>query len=183
MDGKLDDRDRWLVPVSLAVSFVANDGEELITYVPTLRESVDALPARVWLPRWARTIDQRHINVAIAMMAGLCTTAVADGIRTRGRGRLYQDFQWVFGLHGFGHILVSAAAKKYTTGSVSAPLVVIPQLFFAVRVLRTAGVPRTVRPVRAVAIVGGWLTLSHTLGAVASARAQQPLPSRRPWPR
>ncbi len=150
--------------------------EELLTYVPTLRETADSAPTPVWLADRVRTIDQRHINVGSAMMAGLCTTAVADGIRTRGRGRLYQDFQWVFGLHGFGHILVSAAAKKYTTGSVSSPLVVIPQLLFAVHALHTAGVPRTVRPVRAVGIVGGWLALSHTLGAVASARAGQPRP-------
>jgi possible integral membrane protein len=167
MDGRLDDRDRWIVPLSLAASFLANDGEELLTMAPTFQKTLDALPSWLWLPL-PRDLDQRHVNVGIAMMGGLCAAAVANGIRTRGRGRLYQDFQWLFGLHGFGHLLAAAAARRYTTGSATSPLVVIPQLIYALRALHRAGVPRTMRPLRAMGVLGGWLVLSHVVGAVVS---------------
>ena len=81
MDGRLDDRERWLVPLSLAASFLANDGEELLTMAPTFQKTLDALPSWLRLPL-PRDLDQRHVNVGIAMMGGLCVAAVANGIRT-----------------------------------------------------------------------------------------------------
>ncbi len=169
LTGELNNRDRWLVPLSLAASFIANDGEELLTYVSSVQESLDRLPPEAAAPEWARNIDQRHINVGIAIMGGLTAAAVADGIRTRGKGWLYQDWQWAFGLHGFGHILMSLVARRYVSGVISSPLVVIPQLAYAVHTLRKSGVPQNAHPVRAVAVGAGWLAMAHTLGAAASA--------------
>lgn len=168
MDGVLDDRQRWAVPLSLAVSFLANDGEEFVTLVPTLHKTLAALPSWVRVPSWCRRVDQRHVNVAIAMMGGLCAAAVVDGVRTRGRGRLYQDFQWVFGLHGFGHLAMAAVTRGYTTGSATSLPVVLPQLAYAVRALRAGGVPSTVKPLRALYVTGGWLAVSHATGALVS---------------
>ena len=48
MNGTLDDRHRWLVPLSLAVSFIANDGEEALTMVPAMERTLGALPS--WIP-------------------------------------------------------------------------------------------------------------------------------------
>lgn len=168
MNGTLDDRHRWLVPLSLAVSFIANDGEEALTMVPTMERTLDALPSWIPVPPWSRRIDQRHVNVAIAMMGGLCAAAVVDGVRTRGRGRLYQDFQWVFGLHGFGHLAMAVVTRGYTTGSATSLPVVLPQLAYAVRALRAGGVPSTVKPLRALYVTGGWLAVSHATGALVS---------------
>ncbi len=173
LTGELNNRDRWLVPLSLAASFVANDGEELLTYVSSMQKSLEMLPPDTPAPAWVRNIDQRHINVGIAMMGGLTAAAVADGVRTRGKGWLYQDWQWAFGLHGFGHILMSLVARRYVSGVISSPLVVIPQLAYAVRTLRKSGVPQNAHPVRAVAVGAGWLALAHTLGAAVSAQARR----------
>lgn len=170
MNGMLNDRQRWTIPLSLALSFIANDGEELLTLVPTLPKTLDALPPWIRVPAWSRRIDQRHVNTGIAMMGGLCAAAVINGIRSRGRGRLYQDFQWVFGLHGFGHLAAAAATKGYTTGSVTSLTVVLPQLAWSIRVLKRSKVPSTVNPLRAIVVMGGWLALAHATGAVVSAR-------------
>lgn len=93
MDGQLDGLRRWLVPLGLAASFAANDGEELATMVASSRRALGALPIGGRLRDRALRVDQRHVNAAIAMMGALCAAAVCDGIRTRGRGWLYQDFQ------------------------------------------------------------------------------------------
>ncbi len=153
MDGVLDGRDRWLVPLSLWGSFLANDGEELLTTAPTTG------------------LSQTHVRVGVATMGVLLTVGTVDGIRTRGRGWLYQDIQLVFGAHGFGHLAGSALVRRYTRGVATSPTVVLPQWWWARRRLRAAGVPRTARPVRAMAIVGGWLLVSHALGSRASAQA------------
>jgi len=52
-------------------------------------------------------------------------------------------------------------------------LVVIPQLIYALRALRRAGVPRTMHPLRAAGVLGGWLVLSHVMGAVVSAHLRK----------
>ena len=100
MNGQLEGHKRWTVPLSLALSFLANDGEELLTIVPSLPETLDRVSertaGRVPIPGLLRDIDQTHINVGVAMMGALCAAAVADGVRSRGGGALYQDFQWVF---------------------------------------------------------------------------------------
>lgn len=110
-------------------------------------------------------ITQSAVNVAIAVMGLLYAAAVIDGIVTRGRGRLYQDVQLVFGLHGFTHIAASLGTRGYTTGVLTAPTVVIPQWLWARRELQRAGVPRSGRCTRAFPLVASWLVAAHALGA------------------
>lgn len=152
MDGMLEGSDRWLVPLSLWVSFLANDGEELLTM------------ARM------TGISQTHVRVGIATMGVLYGAAVVDGIRTRGRGWLYQDVQLAFGAHGFGHLAGSALTGRYTTGVATSPTVVLPQWWWAMRRLRRAGVPGVARPLRAAALTGGWLAVAHAAGALSASR-------------
>ena len=45
-----------------------------------------------------------------------------------------------FGLHGFTHLASCLAAKRYTTGVVTSPLVVIPYWLWARRVLKRHGI-------------------------------------------
>lgn len=170
MSGRLNNRDRWIVPLSLWVSYLANDGEELLTMARTMSATLEALPVSCPLLSSHSRLDQRHVSVAIASMGVLYAAAVIEGIRTSGRGWLYQDVQWVFGLHGVGHLAASAMTRRYTSGVLTSPTVVLPQLVFAISRLRRAGVRSTVRPARAAALVGGWLIASHALGAAVSSR-------------
>lgn len=149
-DGELNDRERWLVPLSLWGSYLANDGEELATMARTT-----GLPVR-------------HVQVGVGVMGLLYGAAVVDGIRTRGRGRLYQDVQLAFGAHGLGHLAASALRRGYTTGVATSPTVVLPQWWWASRRLRAAGVPRTCHPLRSALVTGSWLALAHAVGALAA---------------
>ncbi|WP_420174276.1 HXXEE domain-containing protein [Luteococcus sp. OSA5] len=152
MQAEFDNRDRWLVPLSLWGSFLANDGEEWLTMAPTT-----GLP-------------QTHVDVGIATMGVLLGAATLDGIRTRGRGWLYQDVQLVFGAHGVGHIAGSVLLRRYTTGVATAPTVVLPQWWWSTTRLRRTGVPRTSHLPRAMAVTGAWLAMAHALGAWAARR-------------
>lgn len=158
MDGMLDDRERWLVPLSLWGSFLANDGEELLTM------------ARTRLPG-GRRVGQRHVNVGVAVMGLLYTAAVADGVRTRGRGWLYQDVQLAFGAHGLGHLAAGALTRGYVTGVATSPTVVLPQWWWAATRLRRAGVPTSASPRRAALVVGAWLAAAHAIGTLAARSA------------
>lgn len=61
-------RSRWLVPATLGFSFLANDGEEWFTMVPTLGETLSRLPTGLPHPRWLDDVDQTHARVGIAFM-------------------------------------------------------------------------------------------------------------------
>lgn len=155
MDGTLKGRDRWLVPLSLWGSFLANDGEELLTM------------ARTPLPG-GRHLSQRHVTVGVSVMGTLYAAAAVEGIRTAGRGRLYQDVQLAFGAHGFGHLGAAALIRGYVSGVATSPSVVLPQWWWAASKLRRAGVQNTADPRRAVLLVGSWLMGAHALGTVAA---------------
>lgn len=173
--GRLAGPDRGLLPLSLLASVAANDGEELATMARSLPATVERAPARIrpLLRRVAGSIDQRYVDVAIGTMCILYLAAAIDGWRSAGRGRLFQDVQLVFGAHGFGHLLASAVSRGYTTGVASSPTVVLPQWWWAASRMGTAGVPRTWRFGRAVAVVGGWLAVSHALGSLAAAHSRR----------
>ncbi|MFL0425588.1 HXXEE domain-containing protein [Micrococcus luteus] len=166
--GRLDAQNRWTVPLSLFASFLVNDGEELMTMADGpapwsfLLHPTDA----------HGTLDQRHVNVAVGWMSLLLGAAVVDGIRSRGRGPLYQDVQMVFGAHGIIHLANSLRSRDYTTGVATAPLV-LAQWRWAAKRLKDAGVPTVAEPRRGVALMGTWLLTSHVLGAAASAAASR----------
>lgn len=147
--------------MSLLVSFAANDGEEWLTMSRTLPASMARAPR--WLPGFVRErqVSQAHVNVGVVLMGLLYTAAAVDGVRSRGAGRLYQDVQLVFGLHGFTHLAASAATRGYTSGVLTSPTVVIPQWRWAAHELAAAGVPRVGRLSRALPVVLGWLAASH----------------------
>ena len=153
--GRLTGAERVMVPATLWLSFLANDGEELLTMART------------------RDLPQRHVEVAVAAMGLLCGAAVVDGWRTAGAGRLYQDVQLVFGLHGYVHVAESLVTRSYASGVLTSPTVVIPQGLWARSRLARVGVPTTSRPLRAAVLVGGWLAVAHALGAMSS-RAHSP---------
>ncbi len=181
MPGMLQGSDWWLVPLSLGLSFLANDGEELITMERTLPATLDRLP-RWWpVPRSiVRTFDATHVRVGISVIGVVCGAAVVNGIASRGRGALFQDVQLFFGAHGFIHLAASALTQGYTSGVLTAPTVVIPQWWWATRQLRRASVPRSTRLGRAAALGLGSLACAHALGACCSYRGRAAKPQLSP---
>ncbi|WP_336250124.1 HXXEE domain-containing protein [Stomatohabitans albus] len=170
MNGRLEGRDRWLVPLSLWGSFLANDGEEWLTMARTAPAVYQRLGVSNRVPEVVRQPSQRHVNVGVSVIGLLLAVAVIDGIRSRGRGWLYQDVQMAFGAHGWGHLLSAMVSRGYVTGVLTSPTVVLPQWWWARRRLRAAGVPTTSRPLRAAGLCGAGLLAAHALGIAASRR-------------
>ncbi|WP_227997836.1 HXXEE domain-containing protein [Nocardia australiensis] len=111
-------------------------------------------------------------RTAIALMAVIFAAAAANGVRTGGRSRWFQATLAGFGLHGFGHIALSVAARGYTPGVITTPLVVFPFAGWAWKQLGKRGIRhstgQTVRD--AVPLMIGALAVAHT-GAALLRRA------------
>jgi Protein of unknown function with HXXEE motif len=72
-------------------------------------------------------------------MGAYVAAVSAVGVRSRGRSRLFRGGLLAFGLHGFGHIGVTAARRQYTTGVATSPTIVIPYWLWARRALAREG--------------------------------------------
>src|SRR5579859_7716971 len=61
--------------------------------------------------------SQRHVNVSIGLMGAVMGTAAVLGVRSRGRSPVFRGALLGFGLHGFGHLAMAAAAGRYVSGA------------------------------------------------------------------
>ncbi|MCP2163702.1 HXXEE domain-containing protein [Goodfellowiella coeruleoviolacea] len=128
----------------LFLAWLANDAEEWATMAAWSRANAGRSGRRALGPVWLRReISPAHARVAISLMGVLMAAASADGARTGGRSRFYQAALVGFGLHGVGHLALSAAHRGYTPGVVTAPTVVLPFSAWAWRELGRAGVRRS----------------------------------------
>lgn len=156
-----------VVSLGMFAAWAVHDVEELITAPASSRRILPRMPR--WLPIPADVRQEGFSRpfyvVAIGLMAGLMGAATADGVRSRGRGWLFQTVLAGFGLHGFGHVAASAASRSYTTGVATAPVVVVPFWLWARRALRRDGVP-----LRRVAAPATALTPAVIVGALGTAR-------------
>jgi hypothetical protein len=100
------------------------------------------LPRAVPVPEELRRdgFSQAHITTAIGGMGLLVAAAAADGVRSGGRSAFFRGSLLAFGVHGFGHVGASVAGRRYTSGVLTAPTVVIPYWVWARRRLGTEGV-------------------------------------------
>lgn len=155
----------------LFAAWLVHDLEEVATMRADSRRLLARVPDRVPLPGGWREggLPQRQVNAAVALMGTAVVAAAAQGHRTGGRSGLYQSALLAFGLHGFGHLALSVAARRYTTGVITSPTVVIPFWLWARRRLRTAGVPSTASP-RATAAVVPLLWTAHGLAYLLTRR-------------
>ncbi|MFC7982766.1 HXXEE domain-containing protein [Streptomyces sp. NPDC057336] len=160
------------VTLGLLAAWALHDAEELATVsgwwrreLPALRERFPAVPQAVW--RRAGSVDGREFAVAVGAMAAVVAAASAAGRLTGGRSAAYQTALNAFGLHGLVHLAQAAAARGYTPGSATSPLVV-PFTLWARHRLRRAGVLRATRP-RDLAVGLGFAGAA-TVGAHAVAR-------------
>lgn len=138
----------------LLVAWIVHDAEELATMARFSRRA----------PRWIPTVDQAHVSTAIGLMGLLVAAASAAGARTGGRSGFYQAVLVGFGLHAGSHVGQAVLLRRYTPGLVTAPLVVAPFAWRAVRALRERGVD-----LRSGA--GSYLWFPVTLGGVHGAAA------------
>lgn len=158
------------VTLGLLAAFVVHDLEEWFTIGPWSRDHArrDGGPTR-WLgPRWLRSgVSDDHVHVGVALMGVLVACTAILGATTGGRSRLFQAVLAAFGLHGFGHLALSARFRRYTPGVATSPTVVIPYSAWAWRALASGGVRRSpARTIIAAAILlPVALTATHAMAA------------------
>lgn len=157
----------------LFAAWLVHDLEEVATMRADTRRVLAGVPAAVPLPGGWREggLPQRHVEVAVALMGGVVAAAAVHGHRTGGRSGPYQSALLAFGLHGFGHVALSLAARRYTTGVVTSPTVVIPFWLWARHRLREAGVTSTASP-GAVAATVPLLWTTHALAYLLTRRSR-----------
>ncbi|MEV5537225.1 HXXEE domain-containing protein [Saccharopolyspora shandongensis] len=134
---------RKTVSWGLFLAWLANDVEEWFTMSPWSQANAakngEPLPGPVWL---REGISPAHARVAISLMGLIVLAASARGAQTGGRSPFFQAALVGFGVHGVGHLALSAAYRGYTPGVATAPTVVIPYSLWAWRELGRAGVRR-----------------------------------------
>ncbi|MEU8119865.1 HXXEE domain-containing protein [Spirillospora sp. NPDC049024] len=167
--------------LGLLVAWAVHDAEEVAcgpgwirAHLPELRERHPRVPERAW--RWMEAVDEREFAIAVGVMGALVGGAALDGQRTGGRSAAYQTALAGFGLHGLVHLGQAAALRRYTPGSVTSALVVVPYTLWARARLRRRGV---LRPARARdAALGLAFAVAGVAGAHAVARRVTDLAAR-----
>jgi hypothetical protein len=127
----------------LFLAWLLHDIEELLTMpgwggrnAARLTRLYPAVPG--WL--WSRLdMSRTHVTVAMAIMGIFMLAAAIDGVRSDATSWFYQSVLIGFGLHGIGHLAMSALARSYTPGVLTAPIIVIPFSLWAWRTLEQAG--------------------------------------------
>jgi hypothetical protein len=132
------------VPFGLLLARAVHDLEEVLTFerwkrtaVPRLRARFPRVPGLVW--QRLESASAQDFALAVAIVGVLMATASAAGQASSGRSRYFQLMLAGFRLHTVSHVASAMAARGYTPGMVTAPLVAAPFAAWAVRQLKTAG--------------------------------------------
>ena len=127
--------------LGLFAAWACHDLEELFTMRETSRAVAARMPDWVPIPDDVRQdgLSQQHVNLGISLMGAYIAGVSAVGVRSRGRSRLFRGVLLAFGLHGFGHIGVTAALRQYSSGVATSPTIVIPYWLWARRALAREG--------------------------------------------
>jgi hypothetical protein len=144
------------VAVGLFATWALSDLEELWTMSRSSRQVLPRLPAALPIPDRVRRngVSQRHVNAGIATMGLVMGAAAVAGVRSGGRSPLFRGALLGFGVHGFGHLAMTAAARRYVSGAVTAPTMVIPYWLWARRELARERIPEADAATVAVAVAG-----------------------------
>lgn len=158
------------VALGLFAAWAVHDLEEVLTMSRTSRELFARLPKALPIPGHLRRegVSQRHVNVAVTLMGLVMAAASAAGVASGCRSRVFRGALLGFGMHGFSHIAMSLAARRYVTGVATAPTVVIPFWLWARRELAKEGIADDDREAVAAALaflptVPGVHLLAHRL--------------------
>jgi len=151
-----------LATAGLFVAWMVHDLEELLTMSDTSRTLVQQLPD--WMPVPGSIREQglttRYLATGIATIGLIVAAAAVRGYRAQGRSAFYQNTLLAFGLHGLGHLAASLLTWGYTSGVVTAPMVVVFWLW-ATRALEEAGVTSRRCLPAAIALLAGSLAVGH----------------------
>lgn len=129
------------VSTGLFVAWAAHDAEEYVTMASSSRDLLARIPEWVPLPADLRErgFSQAHVNLSLALTAAAVAGSAMAELRSNGGSPWFRGGALAFGVHGFGHLAASLATRGYTTGVVTAPLIVLPYWWWARRVLRRRG--------------------------------------------
>jgi hypothetical protein len=144
------------VALGLFATWAISDLEELWTMSRSSRQVLAKLPAVLPVPDQLRRdgVSQRHVTAGIATVGLVMGAAAVAGVRSEGRSPLFRGALLAFGVHGFAHLGMTAAARQYVSGAVTAPTIVIPYWLWARRELARAGIPQADAATVAVAAAG-----------------------------
>jgi len=127
----------------LFLAWLLHDIEELITTpgwgrrnVPRLRRLYPWAPDRLWS---RMDTSRSHVTIAITIVGLFMLAAAAAGASSAGASWFYQAALIGFGIHGIGHLAMSALAHSYTPGVLTTPIIVLPFSLWAWRTLDQAG--------------------------------------------
>ncbi len=169
--------DTTKVAAGLFGAWVVHDAEEMLTMSENSRWILKEIPRWLPIPEELRMggVSQAHVNMSLMLMAGLMGTASLLGVRSSGRSAFFRGALLAFGAHGFSHIGASVVTGRYTTGVVTAPVVVIPYWLWARGVLREHGIADQDGPARVMAALNlpllfGVHALSHRILTVRAGR-------------
>jgi hypothetical protein len=132
-----------MISLGLFAAWASHDLEELFTMRETSRAVAARMPDWVAIPDDVRQhgLSQQHVNLGMSLMGAYVAGVSAVGVRSRARSRLFRGGLLAFGLHGFGHMGVTAALRQYTSGVATSPTIVIPYWLWARRALAREGLP------------------------------------------
>ena len=121
------------ISLGLFAAWACHDLEELFTMRETSRVVASRMPNWVPIPGDVRHqgLSQQHVNLGISLMGAYVAGVSALGARSRGRSRLFRGALLAFGVHGFGHIGVTAFLRQYSSGVVTSATIVIPYWLWA----------------------------------------------------
>jgi hypothetical protein len=144
------------VAAGLFGTWALSDLEELWTMRGSSRRLLPRLPTVLPIPEKLRQdgVSQRHVTLGITAMGLVIGAAAADGVRSQGRSPFFRGVLLAYGLHGFGHLGMAALARGYVSGTVTAPIIVIPYWLWARRRLAQEGITDVDRTAAAVAMAG-----------------------------
>lgn len=131
----------------------------LRTQLPRLREQFEQVPDPVW--QRLHRVDTVQFAAAASVLGTVVAAAAVAGHRTAGRSSFYQAALTGFGAHGVVHLAQAAALGRYTPGSVTSAVVVLPYTLWARHRLRRAGL---LQPTR-------WADVASGIGLTAAATA------------
>lgn len=144
------------VSAGLFVTWALSDLEELWTMSGSSNKMLARLPKGLPVPEGMRErgFTQKHVMVGVSMMGVLMAMAAALGARSQGRSPVFRGVLLGFGLHGFGHLAMAAAAREYVSGLVTAPTMVIPYWLWARKELAKEGISDVDKATIAIAAAG-----------------------------
>lgn len=129
------------VGLGLLAAWAIHDLEEVWTMSATSKAISGKLPKNAPIPAGLRRagMSQKHVRIGIGFMALVMSTAAVLGVRSEGRAPFFRAALLAFGIHGFGHLALTAAFRQYTSGLATAPTIVIPFWLWARKELAKEG--------------------------------------------